>query len=82
MMNAALVYTLKDVLSYVLNSENKNLRRKALEFAMELLSEMEMDFTMAEKGLKAEIENKKDDADMWIEKILQELDKVEYEDEE
>jgi hypothetical protein len=78
-MNAALVYTLKDVLSYVLNSENKNLRRKALEFALELLSEMEMDFTKAEKGLKAEIENKKDDADMWIEKILSDLDKVEYE---
>lgn len=78
-MNAALVYTLKDVLSYVLNSENKNLRRKALEFAMELLSEMEMDFTMAEKGLKAEIENRKEEADKWIEKILEDLDKVEYE---
>lgn len=79
MMNAALVYTLKDVLSYVLNSEKKNLRIKALEFAMELLSEMEMDFTMAEKGLKAEIENRKDEANKWIEKILEDLDKVEYE---
>lgn len=81
MMNAALVYTLKDVLSYVLNSENKNLRRKALEFAMELLSEMEMDFTNAEKGLKAEIENRKDAADQYIEKILSDLDKVEYKEE-
>lgn len=79
MMNAALVYTLKDVLSYVLNSENKSLRRKAFEFALELLSEMEMDFTNAEKGLKAEIENRKDTADQYIEKILSDLDKVEYE---
>lgn len=81
-MNDGMIYTLKDVLSYVLNCDNKSLRRKALEFAMEWLSNMEMDFTKAEKGLKAEIANNREEADRWIEKILEDLDKVEYSEKE
>lgn len=80
--NEAMIFTLKDVLSYTLNSENKLLRRKSLEFAMELLSDMEMDFTKAEKGLKEEIAGHKDEADKWIDKILEDLDDVEYSEEE
>lgn len=79
--NEGIILSLKDVLTHILNSENKTLRRRGLEFAMEWLADIEMDFTKAEKGLKAEIENKKDVADSWIQKILDDLDKVEYSEE-
>ncbi len=45
---------------------------------MELLSEVEMDYTKAEKALKAEIQGKREKADEWIEKILEDVDKIEY----
>lgn len=76
--NEGIVISLKDVLSYILNSNNKSLRKQGLEFAMEWLADIEMDFTKAEKGLKAEISNNPQEADKWIEKILDDLDKVEY----
>lgn len=68
----------KAILSYILNTDNKNLRRKSLEFTMELLSEMEMDYTKAEKALQAEIKGERKTADELIEKILFDLDKIEY----
>ena len=77
-MNKPLVMELKGILSYVLNIDNKGLRRKSLEFSMELLSEIEMDYTKAEKALKAEIKGEKKQADEWIERILDELDETEY----
>jgi len=73
-----LLLELKAILSHILNIENKVLRRKSLEFAMELLSEVEMDYTKAEKALKAEIQGKREKADEWIEKILEDVDKIEY----
>lgn len=77
-VNKPLVMELKSILSYILNIQNKGLRRKSLEFAMELLSEIEMDYTKAEKALKAEIKGERKTADEWIEKILSDLDETEY----
>ncbi len=77
--NEGIIITLKDVLTHILNCENRALRIKGLEFAMEWLSDIAMDFTKAEKGLKAEISNNPSEADKWIEKILDDLDSVEYE---
>ena len=77
-MNKPLVLELKAILSYILNIDNKGLRRKSLEFSMELLSEMEMDYTKAEKALKAEIKGERKTADEWIEKILEDVDETEY----
>ena len=77
-MNKPLVMELKSILSYILNIDNKSLRRKSLEFSMELLSEIEMDYTKAEKALKAEIKGERKLADDWIEKILADLDETEY----
>ena len=68
----------KAVLSYILNSNNKALRRKSLEFVMELLSEVEMDYTKAEQALKAEIKGERKKADEFIEHILSDIDKQEY----
>ena len=68
----------KAILCYILNSENVNLRRRALEFVMELLSEVEMDYTKAEEAIKAEIAGDKKKSDKLIEKILLDIDKVEY----
>lgn len=73
---------LKNVLSYILNIDNISLRRKALEFAMELLTEVEMDFTKAEQALKAEIAGDQKEANKWIERILLDIDKTEYSSEE
>ena len=77
-MTPPLVMELKSILTHILNIDNKGLRRISLEFAMELLSEIEMDYTKAEKALKAEITGKRKEADEWIERILLDLDKVEY----
>ncbi|MBI5392080.1 hypothetical protein HZB00_03710 [Candidatus Woesearchaeota archaeon] len=79
-MNKPLLVELKAILSHILNSDNKSLRRRSLEFAMELLSMVEMDFTKAEKALQAEIRGKRKEADSWIEKILTDIDKEEYSD--
>lgn len=77
--NEGIIISLKNVLTRILNSKNKNLRKRGLEFEMEWLADIEMDFTKAEKGLKAEISNKPKEADKFIEQILDDLDKVEYE---
>ena len=77
-MTKPLVLELKALLSYVLNIDNKGLRRKTLEFAMELLSEIEMDYTKAENALKAEIKGNRKEADKYIEQILQDVDETEY----
>ena len=76
-MNAVLM-ELKGVLTYLLNSKNVDLRKKGLEFAMELLSELEMDFTKAEKALKAELKGDKKTASKIVEDILNDIDKEEY----
>jgi len=76
-MNKPLLVELKSILSYAINSENPAFRRKAFEFAMELLSEMSMDFTMAEKAVKLEIEGKQNEANKWVERILNSVDEEE-----
>ncbi len=77
-MTKPLVMELKAILTYILNIDNKSLRRKSLEFSMELLSEIEMDYTKAERALKAEITGKRKEADELIESILDDVDKLEY----
>ncbi len=77
-MNKSLLLELKAILSYILNIDNKGLRRKSLEFSMELLSMNEMDYTKAEKALKAEIKGERKEADKLIEAILNDVDKQEY----
>lgn len=79
--NEGIIISLKDVLTHISNSDSKKLRIKGLEFAMEWLADIEMDFTKAEKGLKAELANKPKEADKFIEQILDDLDSVEYEEE-
>ena len=78
-MTKPLVLELKALLTYILNSENTKLRIKTLEFSMELLSEMEMDWLVAEQALKAELKGEHTKADDLIEKILDAVDKEEYE---
>ena len=81
-MTKPLLLELKKLLSNALNSEKTSLKQKLLEDAMELMSELEMDDSMAEKALKAELSNKRKEADIIINKILNDVNADEYSDED
>ena len=73
---------LKKLLSNALSSDKSSLRQKLLNDAMELMSELEMDDSMAEKALKAELSDKRKEADVIINKILNDVNADEYSDED
>ena len=77
-MNNVVLVEAKAVLSMILNSDNVTLRRKGLEFVMELFNEIEMDYVKAEQAIKAEISGDKAKSDRLIETMLLDIDKVEY----
>ncbi|GEM_PF-1990341 len=77
-MTKPLVLELKALLTYILNSDNTKLRVKTLEFTMELLSELEMDWRPAEQALKEELKKHHAQADDLIETILDAVNKEEY----
>lgn len=70
---------IKFLLSNILNSKDKSLRKRTLEDAMELMSETELDFTMAEEALKFELKGKIEKANELIERILKKIDEIEFE---
>jgi len=70
---------MKAVLSHILLSNNISLRRKTLEFVLELMSINEMDFKKAEEALKCEMNGKQDETNKWINRILLDIDKLEFE---
>jgi hypothetical protein len=74
-----LLMEMKAILSHILNSNNISLRRKSLEFVLELMSVNEMDFKKAEMALKCEMNGKQDETNKWINRILLDIDKLEYE---
>ena len=59
---------------YATTSQNISLRRKALEFAIEALSELKLDFEKAENAIRAEIEGNQKDSNLWMTRILLDLD--------
>ncbi len=77
-----LLMELKKLLSNALSSDKTSLRQKLLGDIMELMSELEMDDSMAEKALKAELNNDKKEADAIINKILNDVNSDEYSDED
>ena len=81
-MTKPLLLELKKLLSNALSSDKSSLRQKLLNDAMELMSELEMDDSMAEKALKAELGNNRKEADIIINKILNVIDADEYSDED
>ena len=81
-MTKPLLMELKKLLSNALSSDKSSLRQKLLNDAMELMSELEMDDSMAEKALKAELSNKRKEADIIINKILNDVNADEYSDED
>src|SRR3989344_717025 len=81
-MTKPLLMELKKLLSNALSSDKSSLRQKLLNDAMELMSELEMDDSMAEKALKAELSDKRKEADVIINKILNDVNADEYSDED
>ena len=81
-MTKPLLLELKKLLSNALSSDKSSLRQKLLNDAMELMSELEMDDSMAEKALKAELSDKRKEADVIINKILNDVNADEYSDED
>ncbi len=77
-MTKPLIAEIKALLTYILNTDNKSLRKKTLEFVMELLSEIEMNWKLAEKALKEELKGNRKAADKLIEQILNDVEKEEY----
>lgn len=68
---------LKGVLTKVLNSEGE-LRIKLLNGALELLTELEMDFRPIEKAIKLELKGQTEDVNNLVLDVLKEVDKEEY----
>ena len=73
-----LLMELKGLLTEVLNSQDSELRKRALEGSMELLTELEMDISRIEKAIKFEIKNEHEEANKLIEKELEIIDDEEY----
>lgn len=73
-----LLMELKGLLTEILNSEDTELRKKALEGSMELITELEMDISRIEKAIKFEIKGEYEEANKLIEKELDVIDEEEY----
>ena len=77
-MTKPLLVEIKYLLTNALNSDKSSLRKRCLEDVMNLMEEMEMDSEKAEMAIKAEMDGKKELADSFIQKILKEVNKLEY----
>ncbi|MHA1865484.1 MAG: hypothetical protein ACTSWZ_03170 [Candidatus Heimdallarchaeaceae archaeon] len=77
-MKAALL-EIKGLLSELLNSKDVGLRLKCLNGVMELLNELEMDFTKIEHAIKLEAKGGNlEKVNGLIIDVLKEIDKEEY----
>lgn len=81
-MTRPLVLELKGLLSDVLSSEKEHLREKMLNDALNLMEELQLDSKQIIKAMKSELEGKKEKVDAIVKKTLEEVDKLEYEDNE
>ena len=66
------------MLTSILNLDNTSLRQRTLGDALKLLNMNKMHSDWCEKALKEEVAGNVDNANEWIQKILDEVDKEEY----